>query len=409
MTLSRRTFNRGALSLLAAVATLPTSAQAQEENQMPATVTKPTAFKIAVPEAQLADLKYRLQHTRWPDEPADAGWAMGTNLDYMKRLTDYWLSGYDWRKAEASLNALPNFKVNIDGIDLHFVHQRSKNPNATPLLLLHGWPDSFFRYHSVIGPLSEDFHVIVPSIPGTGFSGKTALPMDAVADLFARLMTDTLGYGKFIAAGGDGGSIISMSLAQRHPETLLGYHVTDVGYPDHTTDFSVLTPPEQGYAGAIQQWFFAHGAFNLVHATKPQSLAFSMNDSPVGLAAWIMSFMAGMGVGDEADTRFGRDELLTNIMITWLTETAASSFRIYNQNAMQAPTIKGTNTGVPVAVATEVPIPGGVRLPREWADRQTSGNVVQFHDMQKAGHFAAWEDPDFFVGDIRQFAALLKG
>jgi pimeloyl-ACP methyl ester carboxylesterase len=161
--------------------------------------------------------------------------------------------------------------------------------------------------------------------------------MDQVADLFADLMTKTLGYEKFIAAGGDGGSIISMSLSQRHPEVLLGYHVTDVGYPDQTTDFSVLTPPEQAYAGAIQQWFFAHGAFNLVHATKPQSLAFAMNDSPVGLAAWILSFMAGMGVGDEADARFGRDELITNIMIYWLTETAASSFRIYSQNAMQPP------------------------------------------------------------------------
>ncbi|MER8777904.1 epoxide hydrolase family protein [Mesorhizobium sp. M0220] len=372
-------------------------------------MTKPTAFEIAVPDAQLADLRYRLQHTRWPDEPADAGWAMGTNLGYMKRLTEYWVNDYDWRRAEAGLNALANFKASIDGIALHFVHQPSKNPNAVPLLLLHGWPDSFYRYHRVIEPLSEDFHVVVPSIPGSGFSGKTALPMDTVADLFARLMIETLGYGKFIAAGGDGGSIISMSLAQRHPEVLLGYHVTDVGYPDQSTDFAALTPPEQAYAGAIQQWFFTHGAFNLVHATKPQSLAFSMNDSPVGLAAWIMSFMAGMGVGSEADARFGRDDLLTNIMIYWLTETAPSSFRIYNQNAMQPPTIQGKNTGVPVAVASEAPISGGVRLPREWADRQTSGNVVQFHDMENAGHFAAWEDPGFFVGDIRQFAALLKG
>ncbi|WP_198032600.1 MULTISPECIES: epoxide hydrolase [unclassified Mesorhizobium] len=140
---------------------------------------------------------------------------------------------------------MPNFKVSIDGIELHFVHQPSKKPDATPLLLLLGWPDSFYRYHRVIEPLSEDFHVIVPSIPGSGFSGKTALPMDTVADLFARLMTETLGYGKFIAAGGDGGSIISMSLAQRHPEVLLGYHVTDVGYPDQNTDFAALTPPEQ--------------------------------------------------------------------------------------------------------------------------------------------------------------------
>lgn len=404
MTLNRRQFS-SALAASALLTSFTTNAFSLESLAM----TNPTAFQIAVPEDQLADLKYRLEHTRWPDEPADAGWAIGTNLDYMKRLTDYWINQYDWRQAEAELNAVANFKVSIDGIDLHFVHQPSRNPDAVPLLLLHGWPDSFYRYHRVIAALSEDFHVVVPSIPGTGFSGKTALPMDQVADLFASLMTTTLGYGKFMAAGGDGGSIISMSLSQRHPDVLLGYHVTDVGYPDHNTDFSVLTPAEQAYAGAIQQWFFAHGAFNLIHATKPQSLAFAMNDSPVGLAAWIMSFMGGMGVGDEVDTRFGRDELITNIMIHWLTETAASSFRSYNQNAMQPPTIMGKNTGVPVAVATEAPIPGGVRLPREWADRQTSGNVVQFHDMENAGHFAAWEDPDFFVADLRQFATLLRG
>lgn len=370
-------------------------------------MAKPTPFKIAISDAQLADLKARLQLTRWPDEPAGAGWMAGTNLDYMKKLADYWLHDYDWRKAEAGLNALPNYKVAIEGIDLHFVHQPSRRRGATAILLLHGWPDSFYRYHKVVDALAEEFHVVVPSIPGTGFSGKTALPADKVADIFAHLMDDVLGYDRFIVAGGDLGSVIAMSLAQRHSAKLIGSHLTDVGYPDHTTDFGALSGPEQGYAGAIQQWFFTHGAFNLVQATKPQSLAFAMNDSPVGLAAWIMSFMAGMGVGDDADARFGRDELLTNIMIYWLTETAASSFRIYNQNAMQPPTIKGTNTKIPVAVATEAPIPGGVRLPREWADRQTSGNVVQFHDMEKAGHFAAWEAPAFYVEDIMQFAALV--
>jgi pimeloyl-ACP methyl ester carboxylesterase len=377
-------------------------------NKQETVMNTPTPFIVSIPETQLVELKLRLQHTRWPDEPTDAGWALGTSLAYMKKFTDYWIHNYDWRKAEASINALANFKADIDGIDLHFVHHRSKNKEATPLLLLHGWPDSFYRYHKVIEPLSENFHVIVPSIPGTGFSTKAALPMDKVADIFAKLMTEILGYQKFIAAGGDGGSIISMSLAQRHAEKMLGYHVTDVGYPDHTTDFTSLSSSEQAYAGAVQQWFFAHGAFNLVQATKPQSLAFAMNDSPVGLAAWIMSFMAGMGVGDEADAKFGRDELLTNIMIYWLTETAASSFRIYNQNATQTPTIKGRNTNVPVAVATEAPIPGGVRLPREWADRQTHHNIVQFHDMENTGHFAAWEDPTFYVKDLQQFAALLN-
>ncbi|SMQ70159.1 Pimeloyl-ACP methyl ester carboxylesterase [Devosia lucknowensis] len=401
--MNRRTFTQS-LFASALLGGIGKSALAEETTAM----STPSPFTIAISDAQLADLKDRLERTRWPDEPADAGWALGTNLDYMRSLTRYWIDEYDWRQAEQRLNALGNFKVELDGVELHFVHRRSTNPDAVPLLLLHGWPDSFFRYHRVIDELSRDFHVVVPSIPGTGFSGRTALPMDQVADLFARLMSETLGYGRFIAAGGDGGSIISMSLAQRHPDRLLGYHVTDVGYPDQNTDFAALTPPEQAYAGAIQQWFFAHGAFNLIHATKPQSLAFAMHDSPVGLAAWIMSFMAGMGLGQDADLRFGRDELITNIMIYWLTETAASSFRIYSQNMMQPPTITGINSAVPVAVATEVPIPGGVRLPREWAERQTGGNVVQFTDMEKAGHFAAWEDPDVFIGDIRAFAARLR-
>ena len=223
-------------------------------------MTTPTPFKIAFPSADIEDLKVRLRLTRWPDEPDAAGWMVGTNLAYMQRLTDYWLNGYDWSKAEGELNTLPNYKAAIDGIDLHFVHKPSSRKDATPLLLLHGWPDSFFRYHRVVDRLSEDFHVVVPSIPGTGFSGRTALPFDTVADLSAKLMTEVLGYPKFIAAGGDMGSIISMSLSQRHPEKLLGYHVTDVGYPDHTTDFAALSGPEQAYVGALQQWFLQYGA-----------------------------------------------------------------------------------------------------------------------------------------------------
>jgi pimeloyl-ACP methyl ester carboxylesterase len=402
MNLDRREFITAAASLsLIAADTLSTNATEHIMTQI-----KP--FHVSIPDKQIADLKLRLQHTRWPDEPENSGWSLGTNLAYMKSFSDYWASSYDWSKAEAEINALPNFKATIDQIDLHFIHYPSKNKAATPLLLLHGWPDSFYRYHKVIAPLSEDFHVVVPSMPGTGFSGHTALPIDKIGDIYAKLMSEVLGYPKFIAAGGDGGSNVAMSLAQRHPEHLLGYHVTDVGYPDQHTDFAALSQPEQAYAGAIQKWFFTNGAFSILQATKPQSLGFAINDSPAGLAAWIMSFMAGMGVGDNADKRFGRDALITNIMIYWLTETAVSSFRLYSQSAMQPPTITGKNTKVPVAVATEVPIPGGVRMPREWADRQTSGNVVQFHDMATAGHFAAWEDPAFFIKDLREFDTLLK-
>ncbi|MDR7305520.1 epoxide hydrolase [Rhodoferax saidenbachensis] len=365
---------------------------------------QPTPFQIAIPDTQLEDLRYRLQHTRWPDEPADAGWALGTNLSYLQQLTHYWLNTYDWRKAEARLNAQPNYVVHMEGQTLHFVHKPSTKQNAPALLLLHGWPDSFYRYRRVMDGLAEDFHVVIPSLPGSGFSSRVAMPVDRMGDVLVQLMHDVLGYDRFLVAGGDLGSLIALSMAQRHPARLIGGHVTDVGYPDHTTDFGALSAPEQAYAGAIQQWFFTHGAFNLVQATKPQSLAFAMHDSPVGLAAWIMSFMAGMGLGDSIDSKLGRDELLTNIMIYWLTETAASSFRTYQLNATQPPTTKGRNTQVPFAVASEAPIPGGVRLPREWAQRQTCGNVVQFHDMETAGHFAAWEDPQFFVQDLKDFA-----
>lgn len=370
-------------------------------------MNQPTSFQIAVPDAQLADLQYRLSHTRWPDEPADAGWMMGTNLSYMKELTNYWLNTYDWRQAETRLNAQPNFMVQIEGEALHFVHKPSQKKHAPALLLLHGWPDSFYRYHRVIDALAEEFHVVVPSLPGSGFSSKTALSADKVGDVLVQLMHDVLGYGRFMVAGGDLGSVIALSIAQRHPERLIGAHVTDVGYPDHTSDFAALSAPEQAYAGAVQQWFFAHGAFNMIQATKPQTLAFAMQDSPVGLTAWILGCMAGMGLGDRLDPALGRDELLTNIMIYWFTETAASSFRIYQLNATQPPTTKGGNTHVPFAVASETPVPGGVRLPREWAERQTAGNVVQFHDMKTAGHFAAWEDPQFFVQDLKAFAATV--
>lgn len=362
-------------------------------------------YSINVKQAVLDDLRTRLSAVRWPDQPEGAGWSLGTNLESMQALVKYWHDKYDWRKVEKSLNEFQHFLATGNGEPLHFIHETSSDEAATPLLLVHGWPDSFFRYHKVIKPLTERFHVVVVSLPGMGFSGHEALAVDDMADKLLALM-QALGYEKFMVAGGDLGSTISMSLAQRHASAILGYHVTDVGYPDHTTDFAALTQPEQAYAGAIQQWFMRHGAFNMLQSSKPQSLAFAMADSPVGFAAWVLSFMGGMGLGDDVFKRFSKDDLITNIMIYWVSGTITSSFRIYAANAMQPATIKG-GANVPVAVATEVPIPGGVRVPREWADRQTGGNVVQFHDMPRAGHFSAWEDSEYYVKDIESFANSL--
>jgi pimeloyl-ACP methyl ester carboxylesterase len=366
-------------------------------------------FHIAIPQETIDDLRERLARTRWPDEAEGAGWSYGTNLGYMQQLVHYWQHDYDWRKHEASLNTLSHFKAEVDGIGIHFIHERGKGPNPTPLLLLHGWPDSFYRYHKVIPMLTDparfggdpnnSFDVIVPSLPGQGFSDRKPMTMEKLADLFAKLMTEILGYQKFVAAGGDGGSLISMEMARYQPDLLLGIHLTDVGYPDQTTDFSTLTPPEQEFAAFIQQWWMRDGAFNMIQATKPQSLAYAMNDSPTGIAAWIMSFITTGSTGEEIEKRFGKDELLTNITIYWVTQTIGSSFRIYYEAAHAVPGPKhGQRPSVPAAVAH---CPWDAPLPREWAERQV--NLKHFTDFPRGGHFTAWEEPELYANDIQDF------
>jgi len=381
--------------------------------EQPKAQVKP--FKINIPQAALDDLQERLKRTRWPDEAEGAGWSMGTNLGYMKQLADYWLHQYDWRKHEAELNKFNHYKAEIDGIEIHFIHERGKGPNPTPILLLHGWPDSFYRYHKVISMLTDpasiggdanhSFDVIVPSTPGQGFSQRTALTADAAADLYAKLMTDVLGYEKFVSAGGDSGSLITQSLALNHPGILTAIYLTDVGYPDHTTDFASLSAPEQEFAAFIQNWWMQEGAFNMIQATKPQSLAFAMNDSPVGLAAWIMSFVAMGTTGADIEKRFSRDELLTNIMIYWLTETIGSSFRIYYAGMHTPPAPNsGQRSSVPAGVAH---CPWDAPLPREWAARKL--NLQHFTDLPRGGHFTAWEEPELFAKDVQAFIQALRG
>ncbi|HSD58132.1 MAG TPA: epoxide hydrolase [Methanotrichaceae archaeon] len=372
------------------------------------------SFHIKIPQETLDDLKKRLERTRWPDEVKGSGWSMGTNLDYMKELADYWQHKYDWRKHEAKLNKFNQFKTKVDGTEIHFIHERSKNPNSTPIILLHGWPDSFYRFHKVIRRLTDparyggdpnnSFDVIVPSIPGIGFSERRAMAPDALADLFAKLMTEVLGYKKFVSAGGDGGTLITKSLALNHPDVLIGIHLTDVGYPDMNTDFASLSPAEREFAGFIQQWWMKEGAFNMIQSTKPQTLAYGMNDSPVGLAAWIMGFICAMSTCEEIEKRFGRDELLTNIMIYWVTETIGSSFRWYYEMAHAPPSPKqGQRSEVPAAVAH---CPWDAPLPREWAERNV--NLKHFTEFDRGGHFAAWEEPEIYAKDVQDFVAELR-
>ncbi len=238
-----------------------------EPSRMTNTEIRP--FTIEIPQDQLDDLKLRLERTRWTDEAEGSGWQHGISLDYMKELADYWQRTYDWRKQESALNALAQFKATVDGVDIHFIHERGKGPNPTPLLLSHGFPDSFYRYHEVIDRLTDpaknggdpnnSFDVIVPSLPGTGFSDRITLDIDANADLFAKLMCEVLGYSSFISADGDAGVHVSQALARRHLELLIGMHLTDVGYPDQNTDFSTLSPAELEMAQWGQTWFMDEG------------------------------------------------------------------------------------------------------------------------------------------------------
>lgn len=373
-------------------------------------------FKIAIPQATLDDLHQRLARTRWTDEVDGSGWTYGISLSYMKDVVDYWQHQYDWRKQEAALNAFAHFKADVDGVNIHFIHERGKGPKPTPILLIHGFPDSFYRYHKVIERLTDparfggdpnnSFDVIVPSIPGTGFSDRIALADDVNADLFAKLMTQVLGYPKFVSAGGDHGTVITQSLARRHPELLIGIHLTDVGYPDQTTDFSTLTPAEMEMAQWVQKWFMEEGlGVNMIMATKPQTLAYGLNDSPAGLAAWLISYGSSGEKGKgELETRFSRDELLTNVMIYWVTETINSAARGYYAAAQAAP---GHNYAkselVPAAVAH---CPYDPPLPREWAARFV--NLVHFTEFPRGGHFMAWEEPELYVRDIQDFIAGLR-
>lgn len=375
-------------------------------------------FKINIPQATLDDLRSRLALTRWPDAVADAGWGMGTNLDYLKELVAYWQSQYDWRKHEAELNAFQQFKAEVAGVNIHFIHEKGKGKRPTPLLLTHGWPDSFYRFHKIIpmltnpeqygGKAEDAFDVVVPSLPGFAFSERTALPASAVADLWANLMSE-LGYERFAAAGGDIGSGVTLALARQYPDRVSGIHLTDVGYP--TGQEENLSEAEQEFAQFIQGWWFREGAYAMLQATKPQSIAFSLNDSPVGLAAWILS-MISTGAGAETldngvEAAFGgRKELLTNIMLYWVTETAGSAARMYLAEAQAAWGGAATNNGrsdVPAAFAL---FPREAPTPRDWVARHA--NLQRFTQMPRGGHFAALEEPALLAQDLRAFFAQAR-
>ena len=369
---------------------------------MPRRFTAQTA-----PEA-LVDLRARLRATRWPDAPEDAGWSMGTDLAYLHELVDYWADGFDWPAQEAALNRLPRFRAPVGGLGIHFVHARAAGP-ALPLVLGHGWPDSFWRYTKVIPLLTDPgahgadpadaFHVVVPDMPGFGYSDRPAVPLDsiAVADLWAELMTG-LGYPRFGAAGGDIGSHVSRYLALNHPDRVVAVHRTDAGLPAHAP--ADLTPEERDWLQGAAAWAATEGAYAAMHRTKPQTAAFGLTDSPVGLAAWIVEKLRSWSdCRGDVESSFTKDEILTNVTIYWLTATIGSSMRMYRANAAIPP----------AQLARRVEVPSGfaifqgdvVRPPRAWLER--TANVVRVTEPARGGHFAAFEEPEQYAQELREF------
>jgi pimeloyl-ACP methyl ester carboxylesterase len=357
-------------------------------------------YRIAIPQTQLDDLHERLDRTRWPEELPGAGAAYGAPLAEIRALADHWRHRYDWRRHEAELNEFPQFTTTIDGQNVHFIHVRSDADDALPLILTHGWPGSVVEFLDVIGPLSASFHLVIPSIPGFGFSGPTTEPgwsNGRIARAWAELM-DRLGYERYGAQGGDMGAMIAPDLARHAPDRVVGVHVNaaSVGFiPLGPVEEETLTEAERVRLEKIRHFTTEEWGYNQLQSTRPQTLSYALTDSPAGQLAWIAEKFAAWSAEP-----IDRDRLLTNVMLYWLTGTAGSSARLYYENAhaWSMPSNSGVPTGVAV-FAQDVSI-------RRFADE--ANTVVHWSEFDRGGHFAALEAPDLLVDDIRAFFAKIR-
>ena len=375
-------------------------------------------FTIHVPDSVLTDLRGRLERTRLPDQIPDTGWEYGSDRAYMDELLEYWRTQYDWRQHEEALNALPHFKAEIDGVDLHFIHIRSREPRAIPLVITHGWPGSVYEFMDVTGPLTDPvahggdatdaFHLVLPSMPGYGFSGRArdrGMSVDRVADLVAGLMKQ-LGYDRYGAQGGDWGSAVSAWLARGYPERLIGIHLNMVGGgpPEGMQDPEAGIPAwELRRHKERADWWRGENAYGSIQGTKPLTLAYGLNDSPAGLAAWVVEkFRAWSDCGGDIESRFTKDQLLTNIMPYWVTQSMPSAVRLYYESRRSDR--RAGRVEVPTAVAV---FPGEIFFsPRKWVEARY--NVRQWTEMPRGGHFAAMEEPELLVNDVRKFFRGLR-
>jgi pimeloyl-ACP methyl ester carboxylesterase len=382
-------------------------------------------FRVNIPEDQLVDLRRRIAATRWPDRETVNDPSQGIQLAKIKPLVEYWGTDYDWRKAEAKLNALPQFVTRIDSLDIHFVHVRSKHPNALPLIMTHGWPGSVFELLKSVGPLTDPpayggraedaFDVVLPSMPGYGFSGKpkdTGWGPDRIARSWAELMK-RIGYARYVAQGGDWGSPVSSAMARQAPAGLLGIHINlpAIVPPEVAAVLVAGGPAPPGLSEKEQATFdelsvaakMGNRSYAVMMGTRPQTIGYAITDSPAGLAAWMLGHpgFAKWTYGSN-DPEKSPDEVLDDVSLYWLTNTATSSARIYWEFGGRSPALSGqertTEIALPVAITV---FPGeSYRAPETWA-RRAYRNLIYFNEVDRGGHFAAWEQPELFAEEIR--------
>ncbi|MET0987905.1 MAG: epoxide hydrolase family protein [Steroidobacteraceae bacterium] len=377
-------------------------------------------FRIAIPEKQLRDLRARLEATQLPDDVANEEWAYGFQRSYLESLIEYWLEDYDWRVHEAAINAHANFRTHIDGIPIHFIHERGRGPNPIPLILTHGYPWTFWDYRKLIGPLTDPaahggderdaFDVIVPSLPGYVFSTPLTTPgvqFMRTAQLWVRLMREVLDYPRFAAHGGDWGALVTSQLGHAHAEHLLGVHLVTTVPLDV---FSAGLPGPEFYGPGEEGWhesnlgMMASGSgYMAVQTTRPQTLAYAMHDSPVGLCAWLVEKVRDWSdCGGNVERRFTKDDLLTKVMLYWLTNSFVSAARFYYEAAHHPWT--PVHQGLPIVRAPTAVLAflnDVVRLPRRWIER--TYNIQRLNYSPSGGHFSPMEEPGQVISDLREF------
>jgi pimeloyl-ACP methyl ester carboxylesterase len=375
-----------------------------------------TPFKIDIPQTDINDLRARLKNTRWPQSLSDPQWAYGTEQTVLKDLVSYWADGFDWRKQEAALNTLSQFRATVDGIGVHFVHVRGKGSNSKPLLLLHGWPTGIVQMQDIIPLLTDpaahggdpnvSFDVVAPSLIGYGFSDQAAnsgMSVGKMAMLFSKLMTDVLGYGSFGVRASDLGAGVAQQLALSEPKKVTGVHLSGTN-PFILQVPNDLSEAEKAFVQNSQSWMQYEMAYAFEQSSKPQTLAVGLNDSPAGLASWIIEkFHRWTDKPEDFINRYGRDRLLANLSVYWFTGTIGSSIRLYAETARDQTAKWG-----------RVEIPTGMLMtsndmfptPREWAAR--SYNVTRWTEIDRGGHFLEWEEPDLVAKDVQTFFASIK-